>query len=320
MLCIHLKETDPWFCLAAEEFLLKNYQEDIFMIWQSEDTVVAGKHQNMMGEINYRYVREHGIRLARRISGGGTVFHDRGNVNFTCIKSVSGPQEISFSRFTEPVREALRELGVHAVTSGRNDLLVEGKKVSGNAEHVYKNRVLHHGTLLFNADLAALGHAIRVVPGAYQGKAVQSNRSTVANIAEFLPAVMTTGEFIAHLLHSRLRQDPESLMAELPHAEQREISRIAEEKFHTREWTFFYSPAYVFTRTTSLPAGEITVHLQVEKGMITAAHLETPFLTLAARGEVARALSGLPHLYEEVADTLAGCGLTPDDDLVYAFF
>lgn len=150
--------------------------------------------------------------------------------------------------------------------------------MSGNAEHVYKNRVLHHGTLLFNADLAALGHAIRVVPGAYQGKAVQSNRSTVANIAEFLPAVMTTGEFIAHLLHSRLRQDPESLMAELPHAEQREISRLAEEKFHTREWTFFYSPAYVFTRTTSLPAGEITVHLQVEKGMITAAHLEAPFL------------------------------------------
>ena len=140
MICIHLKNTNPFFCLAAEEYLLKNFREDIFMLWQSEDTVVVGKHQNAMAEINYPFVRENNITVARRISGGGTVFHDSGNVNFSFIKNVSSPAEISFKLFTEPVVEALEKLGIKATTSGRNDLLIEGMKISGNAEHVYKKR------------------------------------------------------------------------------------------------------------------------------------------------------------------------------------
>ena len=108
MLCIYLEETDPFFCLAAEEFFLKKYTDDIFMLWQSNDTVVVGKHQNAMGEINYRYIRENGIPVARRISGGGAVFNDPGNVNFTFIKNVKSPQEISFKKFTDPITEALK--------------------------------------------------------------------------------------------------------------------------------------------------------------------------------------------------------------------
>ncbi len=199
MLCIHLKNQDPYFCLAAEEYFLKNFREDIFMLWQSEDTIVVGKHQNALGEINYRFVREKGIQVARRISGGGTVFHDSGNVNFTFIKNVKGPSEISFKIFTTPVVEALAQLGVTATTSGRNDLLINGFKISGNAEHVFKNRVLHHGTLLFNSDLENLGQAIKVIPGKYESKAVQSNRSPVANISSFLKDQLKIEEFIRFL-------------------------------------------------------------------------------------------------------------------------
>jgi len=211
MLCIHLKNTDPYFCLAAEEYLLKNFQEDIFMLWQSENAVVVGKHQNLLGEINYPFVRENNIALCRRISGGGTVFHDSGNVNFSFIKNVKSPAEISFKQFTAPVVDALAKLGVAATTSGRNDLLIDGLKISGNAEHVYKNRVLHHGTLLFNSDLKNLGQAIKVVPGKYESKAVQSNRSPVANISQFLKNPMTTGEFVQFLLDVQIENSENRL-------------------------------------------------------------------------------------------------------------
>lgn len=320
MLCIHLKEEDPWFCLAAEEFLLKNYTDDVFMIWQSHNTVVAGKHQNMLGEVNYRYVREHGIRLARRISGGGTVFHDRGNVNFTYILQVSGPQEISFSRFTEPVREALTLLGITAETSGRNDLLVKGRKISGNAEHVYKNRVLHHGTLLFDADLARLGKAISVIPGTYIGKAVQSNRSPVTNITEWLSRPMTIGTFIDHLLRTQLERHPGSRRVEISAQERRLIEQLAEEKFRTPAWNFFYSPPYTFSRTTAVAGRELTVSLIVEKGKIVSAGLTGSLVTPSLAATAEEALPGTPHLYDEVAAVLARCQWPGDPEITYAFF
>lgn len=320
MLCIHLKETDPWFCLAAEEFLLKNHTEDIFMIWQSEDTVVAGKHQNMLGEVNYRYVRENGIRLARRISGGGTVFHDRGNVNFTYIRNVSGPQEISFSRFTEPVRGALGELGVVAETSGRNDLLVKGKKVSGNAEHVFKNRVLHHGTLLFDADLAMLGQAIRVVPGAYQSKAVPSNRSAVANISEFLPSPMTIDTFIAHIFGYQLSRVASSQMYTVPEEERREIALLAETKFKTPEWTFSYSPAYTFSRTSFHPEGPLEITLHVEKGIIVKAAITGDYYGTAMARRLEGHLEGIPHLYESLLEKHQILGMPSDPEILYSYF
>src|SRR5690606_6498812 len=129
MRCIRLEPKNPYFCLAAEEYLMKKFTDDIFMLWQSDDTVVIGKHQNAMGEISYRYVHGNNIRVARRISGGGTVFHDAGNLNFAYIKNVDTPSEISFGRFIQPVIEALAKLRIQAGTSGRNDLLVEGKKI-----------------------------------------------------------------------------------------------------------------------------------------------------------------------------------------------
>jgi lipoate---protein ligase len=198
-----------------------------------------------MAEINYPFVHRNHIKVARRISGGGTVFHDEGNVNFCFIKNVAGPSEISFSRFVQPVIEALRKLGIHAVTSGRNDLLVNGKKISGNAEHIYKNRVLHHGTLLFNTNLETLGQSIRVVQGKYQGNAVQSNRSPVINIFPVLKNEMTTEDFILFLMNFFWEKQGSSHY-EITEHDTRQIQQLVDEKFCTWEWNYGYSPRYVF--------------------------------------------------------------------------
>lgn len=315
MICIHLKNTNPFFCLAAEEYLLKNFREDIFMLWQSEDTVVVGKHQNAMAEINYPFVRENNITVARRISGGGTVFHDSGNVNFSFIKNVSSPAEISFKLFTEPVVEALEKLGIKATTSGRNDLLVEGMKISGNAEHVYKNRVLHHGTLLYNSDLENLGQAIKVVSGKYESKAVQSNRSRVANISGFLPRPMKIKNFMEFMLDVQLQKEGNRFY-ELRKDDISTISELANDKFVRWDWCFGYSPKYTFRNSVEIEGKKLSIHLEVKKGMIENAILGGDLFSQTEAIKVDEKLLGKRHFYDEVKRVLA----TDNEALVYAFF
>lgn len=315
MLCIHLKNTNPFFCLATEEFLLKNFSEDIFMLWQSEDTVVVGKHQNAMGEINYPFVRKNNITVARRISGGGTVFHDSGNVNFTFIKNVSSPSEISFKLFTEPVVEALDKLGVKATTSGRNDLLIDGLKVSGNAEHVFKNRVLHHGTLLFDSNLDTLGDAIKVVPGKYEGKAVQSNRSHVANISSYLPKQMGIDKFISFLISVQAQKEGNRLY-ELRKDDIATISELASDKFITWDWCFGYSPKYTFRNEVEVDGRTLKVFLEVKKGIIENANLEGNYFREPFTTELSALLVGKRHFFEDVKRVLG----TDNETLIYAFF
>lgn len=320
MLCIHLDNPDPYYCLAAEEYLLRNYTDDIFMLWQSHDTVVVGKHQNAMGEINCRHVRENGIRVARRISGGGTVFHDRGNVNFTFIKSVAGSQEISFKRFTQPIVDVLATMGIHAVTSGRNDLLVGGLKISGNAEHVFKNRVLHHGTLLFHSDLENLGHAIRVVPGKYVSKAVQSNRSQVVNIADFLEHTLTTNAFIDKILIFQLNAMPENRLFTLTPGEEAIISRLSEEKFKTWEWQYGYSPTYTFSHECSWQGKLLKLDFSVEKGRISRINVGGDVYSEKDRTLLHKHLPGIPHDFDALSGMHGNLGLQSDTELIYCWF
>jgi len=319
MLCIHLENTDPFFCLATEEYLLKNFSDDIFMLWQSQNTVVVGKHQNLLAEINYPFCRRNNIAIARRISGGGTVFHDSGNVNFSFIKNVAGPHEISFQRFTEPIRLALKELGINAETSGRNDLLIEGKKISGNAEHVFKNRVLHHGTLLFSSDLKNLGQAIKDIPGKYQSKAVQSNRSPVANISSFLKRKMEMDEFIRFLLDFKLlsRDNP---VYSLTDADIQHIKKSVAEKFSTFEWQFGYSPAYLFKNESETNGKKLCVELSVKQGLIEDCRISGDFFTKEEAGKIGGRLHNKKHLFDDVRKILEELSVNVSDDLVYTFF
>lgn len=320
MLCIHLKSTDPYICLATEEYLLKNYNEDIFMLWQSHEAVVVGKHQNAMGEIDYRYIRENGIKVARRISGGGTVFHDRGNVNFTFIKNVSGPQEISFKRFTQPVVDALATLGVNAATSGRNDLLAGGLKISGNAEHVYKNRVLHHGTLLYDSDLDNLGNAIRVVPGKYVSKAVPSNRSKVANISGFIKNPPSVQSFLQFLLGFQLKTNPENRMHTLLPEENDRIKMLADEKFRTYDWIYGYSPGYRFSNSCSWQNKKLEISFQVEKTKIRDIELEGDVYSEEEIIQLKEKIPGSLHAFGSLSGIHDLLGIRYDADLIYGWF
>ncbi len=315
MLCIYLENTSPYFCLAAEEYLLKNFDDDIFMLWQSDDTVVVGKHQNALGEINYRFVRENNITVARRISGGGTVFHDKGNVNFSFIKNVKSPAEISFKQFTKPVVETLSKLGITATTSGRNDLLIEGKKISGNAEHIFRNRVLHHGTLLFNSDLKNLGQAIKVVLGKYKSKAVQSNRSEVANISSFLKKEIPIKDFIQFMIDVQLKKN-ENTFYELNETDIQKIEILVNEKFKNWDWNFGYSPKYAFQNEVEIEGKKLSVQLNIKKGKIENCSIWGEYFSDELADYLVTQLQNKRHSFNDIRDVLK----TEDEELIYAFF
>jgi lipoate-protein ligase A len=290
--CIHQTNTDPYFNLAAEEYFLKNFQEDFFMLWRSKPTVVVGKHQNALAEINHDFVRTHQIPIARRLSGGGTVFHDLGNLNFTFIRNVEKIQEVNFKVFTFPIVEALKILGVEAYTTGRNDLLIDGKKISGNAEHIHKNRVLHHGTLLYNSQLDALKGALKVDLSKFEDKAVQSNRSEVTNIAPYLPEPMRVEDF-GNLLFSEIsKQLTNSQLYTPTEGDLAAIQKLSDEKYRTWEWIFGYSPRYRFTNKLETENGEIQIGLLVEKGLL---------VEVAVSGSITAELS------HKIAEVLLGC-------------
>jgi len=319
MLCIHVQNNDPFFCLAAEEYLLRNFKEDIFLLWQSHNAVVVGKHQNLMGEVNYPFCIKNNISLARRISGGGTVFHDAGNVNFSYIKNVESPAGISFKMFTQPIVDALAKLGVKAVTSGRNDLQAEGKKISGNAEHIFKNRVLHHGTLLFSSDLKNLGQAIKVVPGKYQSKAVRSIRSEVANISSFLKKQISIEEFTRFFLNTQLEKKGSSEYR-LNERDKAQTAKLAEEKFTTWDWIYGYSPAYSFRNKTETDGKTLEVKLKVKKGTIQECRVSGGYFSGEQVYALTRELPGKRHDYTTIRQILNKIHSSPAQNAIESFF
>ncbi len=180
------KSTNPFFNLALEEYLLKNVdiREDYFILWQNEPTIVIGKHQNTLKEINMNFVKDNNINVVRRNSGGGAVYHDLGNINFTFITKYDEKHLLDFKTFTNPVVYSLGKLNVKAELAGRNDILIDGRKISGNSQHIYKDRFLHHGTLLFNSELENLVKALNVDNDKILSKGIESIKSRVTNIKE----------------------------------------------------------------------------------------------------------------------------------------
>jgi len=302
-LCINQFNTDPYFNLAAEEYFLKNFQEDFFMLWRSQASVVVGKHQNALAEINHEFVRENQIPVARRLSGGGTVFHDPGNVNFTFIRNVEKISEVNFKVFTVPVVEALKKLGVEAYTTGRNDLLIDGKKISGNAEHVHRNRVLHHGTLLFDSHLEELKGALKVDLSKFEDKAVQSNRSEVTNIANYLPNPISVEEFTDFLFCEITQNYPEFQVYQPTSEDLEAIEQLSIEKYQTWDWIFGYSPRYRFANKFKTEKGEIQISLLVEKGRIVEVSL-VGSISPELSQKIGEMLIGCRHDYKEVNDVL----------------
>ena len=250
-----------------EEYFLKNTNEDIFLLWQNENSIIVGKNQNTLSEINYDYVKENNIKVVRRLSGGGAVFHDLGNINFTFI-SCNDNSFSDFKKFTMPIVEALKELNVHAEFSGRNDLLIDGQKFSGNAQYNYKNKVMHHGTLLFSSEINDLSNALKVKPSKFQGKSVKSVKSRVTNISSHLDKKMTVLEFKDYLMDFINKRDENSHFYELNDKDVESINKLVEEKYSTWEWNFGYSPKYSLYNEVKYPGGNLEFSLDVHDGLI----------------------------------------------------
>ncbi|GAP44725.1 lipoate-protein ligase [Lentimicrobium saccharophilum] len=295
MLCIIHHETDPYFNLAAEEYVLKNFERDSFMLWRNEPAIIVGKHQNTLAEINQDYVKENMIKVVRRLSGGGAVFHDLGNLNFTFIASGENHQLVDFRKFTQPILEVLQKLKIEARFEGRNDLTIDGRKFSGNAEHVHKNRVLHHGTLLFSSQMADLSSALKVDPDKFQDKAVKSVRSRVTNISEHLKTPLSVLEFRDLVLKHVMESTPGAELYSFTQDDIAAISRLRDEKYITWEWNFGYSPKYNFRKTVKTNGGKLEVTLEVVNGTIEKARFFGDYFNKLDPVDIEQALTGTLH-------------------------
>ena len=299
MICVLSNTYDPYFNLAAEEYLFKNTDEEVFMLWQCHSTIVVGKHQNTLAEINYPYVRKNGIKVARRLSGGGTVFHDSGNVNFTFIKHGEKGKLIDYEKHVAPIINLLKKMGIDAQPGEKNEILLKGKKISGNAEHIYKSRILHHGTLLFDTQLDRLNNALQINTGKYHDKAVQSNRSKVTNILQHLHEKISVEEFMTYLFEN-FSNTTNALRYHFSRPELEIVNRIAEQKYNTWEWIYGYSPKYSFENKIKLEDREIGIHLEVESGIIRSAAISGDFFKDDKKHLLADALIQQKHEEEEI--------------------
>ena len=295
MLIIKRNQTNPYFNIAAEEYVLKQFTEDVFMLWQNEPSVIIGKHQNALAEINHQYVEQNNIPVVRRISGGGAVFHDLGNINFTFIKTIIGEDLVDFKRFIDPIIAVLQNLGVDARQEGHNDIRIKGLKCSGNAEHVFKNRVLHHGTILYSSDINTLGVALHSNEDRFTGRAVKSRRSPVTNIISHLPVKLKINEFIDVVFDHLFSTGQDIHYHQFTELEKLEIQNLAEQKYKTWEWNYGYSPAYHYTNHFN----ELSCEIAISKGIITEASIynnitQTHYILLEER------LKGVKHQYDEL--------------------
>lgn len=298
---------DPAFNLAMEEYLFRAPLEEngYFLLWRNVPSVIIGRFQNTAQEVNRPFVEARGIRVVRRISGGGAVYHDLGNLNYSFIVPNDEESPFDFAKHAAPVIGALAGLGVTAVFSGRNDLTINGLKFSGSAQHMDGKRLLHHGTLLFDSDLSILGQALNVDPSKFESKGFKSVRSRVTNILPHLPAPMAMEGFIAAIRDclSGLERRP------LSGAEVRAIEKLSDEKYSSWEWNWGESPAFTERKERRFPWGKVEALLTAERGIITGARFYGDFFSLADPVELGDLLSGCPLRREELENRLSSLPL-----------
>lgn len=262
--------TDPKLNLALEEYALRKFSQDndYLLFYINEPSIIIGSNQNTLEEINDAYIQEKGIHVVRRISGGGAVYHDLGNLNFSFINNHDIKSLNNFQRFTAPVIQVLQDLGLDAALKGRNDIEVGDKKISGTAQFTTGKRMFSHGTLLFNTDLSEVAKALTVKMSKIQSKGHKSVRSRVANIIDFLKEPMTIEEFRQLLLTGLYDQSETFERYHLTAEEWKGVHALKESKYDQWDWNFGRSPKFNIQRSKRFAVGEIDLRLFVEKGRI----------------------------------------------------
>ncbi|MDT8392244.1 MAG: lipoate--protein ligase family protein [Bacteroidales bacterium] len=268
MIFIDRTQTNPYFNIAAEEYVLKNISHNVFMLWINEPSVIIGKHQVAMAEANIIYTNGKNIPVIRRISGGGTVYHDKGNLNYSLIVKGKRGQLVDYKKYAGTIIRALSKFSITAELQGKSNLVIAGKKFSGNAEHVFHDRVLHHGTLLYNTCLDELRKCIRPAHNDYNDKSIRSVESNITNLKLHLPPHIDM-DGLKGLIAQQVKEDYMDLENyQFSDHDIAEINRLTENKYTSNEWNFAYSPKYELKREIMLGNKMIRYEMSCDKGII----------------------------------------------------
>lgn len=326
MICINNSNTDPYFNLASEEYMLENFTEDCFMLWINKPALIVGRNQNTLSEINIDYAKKENLCVVRRLSGGGATFHDLGNLNFTFIANNQLSDFTNFQKFAQPIIDVLQKLSVNAEFSGRNDLTIHGKKFSGNAQCKYKNKILHHGSLLFSCNLQHLNNALNVDPAKFQDKSVKSVSSRVTNISYHLKTPLSISDFIEILMEHILETNKDNKLYHFSDYDIKKINELAQNKYSTWEWNFGESPKYNFKRKKKYKFGLVELNLDVKNGIIDKAKFFGDFFGKYDIKPIETALIGVKHRPEDIRKILSSFNVNDYfsnisiDDLIEGLF
>jgi len=297
--------TDAPTNIATDAWLLAHLHADepVVALWQNKRAVIVGQNQNAWAEVNKAYTDENDIQVVRRVTGGGAVYHDLGNLNFSLIVPVASSADVNFSTFVEPVVRALHNMGIPVEVNGRNDLVIEGKKVSGNAQRYQGGYLMHHGTLLFDTDVDTMVHSLNVADEKFMSKAAKSVRSRVGAIGDYAPADMSMEAFREALLYELTNQgaDGEYVLSD---EQLKEITDLAENQFSTWEWNWAKSPDFNFKNHAKFDGGVLDVFAEVKEGKITDIEFEGDFLGVRDWREIKDEFIGITFDPEKIMHVL----------------
>ncbi|HFZ6766082.1 TPA: lipoate--protein ligase [Streptococcus agalactiae] len=297
---------DPAYNVALEAYAFQKLTDidEIFILWINEPAIIIGRHQNTIQEINKEFIDKNGIHVVRRLSGGGAVYHDLNNLNYTIISNNTQEGAFDFQTFSKPVIDTLAKLGVKAEFTGRNDLEINGQKFAGNAQAYYKGRMMHHGCLLFDVDMSVLGQALKVSKDKIESKGIKSVRARVTNIVDHLSDKITVQEFSDAILAQMKEEYPEMDEYVLSDAELSEIQAMRDNQFATWDWTYGKAPEYTIERGVRYPAGKITTYANVENSTIKSVKIFGDFFEVKPVDDIEKMLEGVRYDYKDVLAAL----------------
>ena len=297
--------TNPYYNMAFDEYCLESLSidEPVFYLWQNRPAVIVGFNQEVNTEVNLDYLKENGIDLVRRVTGGGAVYHDLENLNYTIVGR-SEDLERDYPEYASLLAKALQTLGVPATLSGRNDILVEGRKVSGFAKRVCKNRLMVHGTLMYNVDVDVLTHVLNPSTTKLQSKGIASVRSRVANLCDYLPEIPDIQTF-SQRLEEILSNNYTDTEYQLTETDLANIQRLTDKKFATWEWNYGRSPKATLVHSARLACGTVEIHLTLAENRIASCRFGGDFLGNLPASDVEKALTGIPYEINEIRKCLS---------------
>lgn len=305
---------DPWYNLALEEYLLRNLQpkEIILYLWQNENTVVIGRNQNPWKECRCSILEAEGGKLARRLSGGGAVFHDLGNLNFTFLMD---RRLYDLSRQLQVILEGVRSLGINAEFTGRNDLTVEGKKFSGNAFYLEKDKAYHHGTVLIHVDSAKVAKYLQVSKEKMAAKGVESVQARITNLQNYLPdlsiqemknTLMTSFQKI----YGKCPEEPLVI-----NSREKGLEELYA-KYSSWEWRYGKTPQFDLVLESRFPWGGIELGLKLNKGRIMEATLYSDAMNGTLIQEISRSFQGKAFDSQVLSQALEELNAEPEDQVI----